>query len=111
VAVKTILPLIYFGPLPESEVAGRIPLKPREEEDMHPSIPPLLRYFEYGHLPVDLQLVAMPFHALAQDMAARLGEVTDPGPGAQLNRCLQKLLESKDCAVRAALGQPSEVLH
>jgi hypothetical protein len=31
VAVTTILPLIYFGPLPESEVAGRIPPKPKRK--------------------------------------------------------------------------------
>lgn len=71
---------------------------------MHPSIPPLLKYFDYDHLPPELQVISKPFKGLADALALRLGEITDPGPGAQLNRCLQKLLESKDCAVRAALG-------
>lgn len=71
---------------------------------MHQSIPPLLRYFDYDHLPANLQEISRPFHELAHGMADRLGEITEPGGGAQLNRCLQKLLESKDCAVRSALS-------
>lgn len=72
---------------------------------MHPSIPALLRYFEYDHLPMDLQEISQPFHTLAHEMVDRLGHITDIGPGAQLNRGLQKLLESRDAMVRAALGR------
>lgn len=69
---------------------------------MHPSIPALLKYFEYDHLPEHLQEISKPFHELAHMLAERL-DTQDIGAGAQLNRALQKLLESKDCAVRAAL--------
>lgn len=71
---------------------------------MHPSIPALLKYFEYSHLPDRLQEVARPFHKLAHALANDLGGITEIGGGAQLNRSIQKLLESKDCAVRAALS-------
>lgn len=69
---------------------------------MHPSIPALLKFFEYDHLPENLQEVSRPFHDLAHKLAEEL-DTQDIGAGAQLNRCIQKLLESKDCAVRAAL--------
>jgi hypothetical protein len=70
---------------------------------MHESIPLLLRYFNYDHLPANLQEVSKPFYHLAIDMVERFGETTDGGSGAQLNRGLQKLVEAKDCMVRAAL--------
>jgi hypothetical protein len=70
---------------------------------MHPSIPALLRYFEYGHLPPELQQVSKPFHDLAHNVVDEFGETIDVGSGAQLNRCLHKLLEAKDCAVRVAI--------
>ena len=73
---------------------------------MHPSIPALLKFFDYDHLPAHLQEVSKPFHDLAHKMADEFGEITDIGPGAQLNRGIQKLLEAKDCMVRAALGRP-----
>ena len=71
---------------------------------MHESIPLLLRYFEYDHLPSHLQDVSQPFFLLAHEMVERFGETRDGGSGAQLNRGLQKLVEAKDCMVRAALN-------
>lgn len=71
---------------------------------MHDSIPLLLRYFDYDHLPPELQEVSKPFSNLALDMVRRFGETEDGGSGAQLNRGLQKLIEAKDCMVRAALN-------
>lgn len=72
---------------------------------MHQSIPALLRYFEYVHLPAHLQEISRPFSDLADELVRELGEATDGklDAGPQLNRSLQKLLESKDAAVRAAL--------
>lgn len=70
---------------------------------MHPSIPALLQFFKYDHLPPDLQEISKPFHDLAHYLADRLGPAEEIGRGAQFNRSLQKLLESKDAAVRAAL--------
>jgi len=64
---------------------------------MHPSITEKLAYFEYAHLSPELQEISRPFGVLANDLAAKL-------EGPQLTIALQKLLEAKDCAVRAALG-------
>jgi hypothetical protein len=67
-------------------------------ENVHPAAAALLRFFEYDHLPVTLQEVSGPFHELAHRVAN--------GPqGAETTTCLRKLLEAKDCAVRAALPQ------
>ncbi len=63
---------------------------------MHPSTEAILRYFAYEHLPVHLQAISRPFSELAHDMAGFLG-------GPELTAGLRKLLEAKDCMVRAAL--------
>jgi len=64
---------------------------------MHPATAAILRYFEYGHLPADLQVVSAPLCAVAHQMA----ETLPPGP--EVTTGLRKLLEAKDCLVRAAL--------
>jgi hypothetical protein len=71
--------------------------------DVHPSTVNLLRYFAWEHLPAKLQEVSRPFGELAERMASIL-----PG-GPELTAGLRKLLEAKDCAVRAALDLPEEV--
>lgn len=58
---------------------------------------PIMRYFEYGHLPEALAVVSRPFCELAQHIDQNL-----PG-GPEKSVALRKLLESKDAAVRAAL--------
>lgn len=58
---------------------------------------PILRYFEYGHLPQNLAGVSSAFHGLAYDLVFRLPNC------AETSTALRKLLEAKDCAVRAAL--------
>ena len=63
----------------------------------HPSTEAILRYFAYEHLPPALQEVSRPFAELALDMATRL-------EGPELTAGLRKLLEAKDCMVRAALA-------
>lgn len=63
---------------------------------MHPSISHFLPYFEYAHLPANLQAVSAPFGELAKQIASTLD-------GQETAACLRKLLEAKDCAVRAAL--------
>ena len=65
---------------------------------MHPSVSHLLQFFAYSHLPEHLQEVSRPFHELAYAMAERL-------EGPELSAGLRKLLEAKDCMVRAALGK------
>ena len=67
---------------------------------MHPATEALLRYFAWDHLPDRLQAVSKPFGDLAQALA----ETLPAGP--ETTVALRKLLESKDCAVRAALDVP-----
>lgn len=57
-----------------------------------------LDYFRYQHLPEKLQEVSKPFHDLAHDLAGRRLPKTS-----QLEVAMQKLLEAKDAAVRAAI--------
>jgi hypothetical protein len=68
---------------------------------LHPSIVELLGFFDYEHLPEHLQVISKPFHDLAQKMVDELG-VSSKHP-AELTVGLRKLLEAKDCMVRAAL--------
>lgn len=58
---------------------------------------PILRFFHYSHLPPVLQARSRPFCDLA-----RLLFDTTPN-NAERAAALRKLLEAKDCAVRAAL--------
>jgi len=59
----------------------------------------LLSYFEYAHLPEHLQARSKPFADLAQQMYDDLKDVNT----CQLRIGLQKLIEVKDCFVRAGL--------
>lgn len=63
---------------------------------------PLRRFFNYSHLPEKLQKVSKPFCILADIVIDRLPR------SAERTVALRKLLESKDCAVRAALDLPDE---
>lgn len=63
----------------------------------HPSIAALLRWFDAAHLPAHLQVVVTPYERLARTLAA------DLAASPELTTALRKLLESKDCAVRAAI--------
>lgn len=61
---------------------------------------PILNYFAFEHLPERLQEVSRPFAAVAHSIA-QLANATN---GAEVAAGLRKLLEAKDCAVRAALS-------
>lgn len=61
---------------------------------------PLMRYFDFLHLPVKLQHVSRHFYTLAEVVNNTLPD------GAEKTVCLRKLLEAKDAAVRAALDIP-----
>lgn len=63
---------------------------------MHHATEQILKHFEYHHLPRKLQVTSQEFYRLAHRMAEMLPE--DP----ETTVCLRKLLEAKDCAVRAA---------
>jgi len=59
----------------------------------------LLRYFKYDHLPEPLQRVSEPFCLLAIQVAN--GSTSGP----ETTMGLRKLLEAKDCIVRAHLHE------
>lgn len=59
---------------------------------------PIMKYFEYAHLPEKLQVVSKPIGDVAKRMDETLPE------GAEKSAGLRKLLEAKDCLVRAALS-------
>lgn len=61
---------------------------------------PVLQYFDYSHLPEHLQSISRPFGELAKSVAA-----STPSHHPQVEKSLDKLLEAKDCAVRAALSK------
>lgn len=65
-------------------------------KDLHPAVLELLRFFSYGHLSPAMQEISKPFHDLAHELAQKL-------EGSELTVGLRKLLEAKDCMVRAAL--------
>lgn len=58
---------------------------------------PVLQYFEYAHLPAHLQAISRPLSEIAWELARSLPR------GAEVAAGLRKLLEAKDCLVRAAL--------
>lgn len=62
--------------------------------ELHPATAAILFHFEYSHLPPELQVVSAWFHELAHEVAKETS-------GAETTACLRKLLEAKDCAVRA----------
>lgn len=59
---------------------------------------PIMKYFEYAHLPPHLQEVSKPIGDLAKQMDDLLPD------GAEKSAGLRKLLEAKDCLVRGKLA-------
>ena len=57
----------------------------------------LMQFFAYAHLPENLQEISKPFG----DLAALIVEKLPRNP--ERTTALRKLLEAKDCAVRARL--------
>lgn len=58
---------------------------------------PILRYFDYKHLPDKQQMVSIPFWSLAHVIEDEIPNGPEKSAG------LRKLLEAKDCIVRASL--------
>jgi hypothetical protein len=56
---------------------------------------PLIQFFQYTHLPLNLQEVSKPFYEFAHFIESKLPA------NAETSTCLRKLLEAKDCAIRA----------
>ena len=79
-----------------------IPPKSDEKElkPMSEPVDEILQFFAYTHLPPALQAVSGPFCELAN------GIVRMTPRCAERTAALRKLLEAKDCAVRAAMCRP-----
>lgn len=58
---------------------------------------PIMQFFEYAHLPERLQEVSKPICEVAKHYDATVADSAEKTAG------LRKLLEAKDCLVRAAL--------
>ena len=56
-----------------------------------------MKYFEYEHLPEKLQIISKPFYTLAMRIEKGVEGSAEKSAG------LRKLLEAKDCIVRASL--------
>lgn len=62
----------------------------------------MMQFFAYAHLPEHLQKISKPFGDLAQ-------QIVDTLPAnPERTVALRKLLEAKDCAVRASLYKDGE---
>lgn len=61
----------------------------------------IMQYFAYAHLPEKLQNVSKPICRLAKEMNFDLPDGPEKSAG------LRKLLEAKDCFVRASLDEKS----
>ncbi len=64
---------------------------------MHPSVKNVMQFFRWEHLPESLQPISKPCEQLASAMVEGLP------PNPELTVGLRKLLEAKDCFVRAKL--------
>ena len=60
-------------------------------------VEPMLQFFTYDHLPEVLQDISAPFHLLALQIVEALPR------NPERTVAIRKLLEAKDCAVRAKL--------
>lgn len=67
-------------------------------KDRHPGTTFILQFFAFSHLPPHLQEISRPFCELAERIA-------DGPQNAETTAALRKLLEAKDCAVRAVLAK------
>lgn len=83
-------------PMPEGD-SGPCPGPSRLESPGFPKDEPMLKWFDYEHLPTDLQfiMISAKFH----DLAVSLCQLCDRGP--ERTVALRKLLEAKDAAIRA----------
>jgi hypothetical protein len=65
---------------------------------------PMLQFFEFAHLPEQLRAISQPFGELAQRIVSTLPR------NPERSAALRKLLEAKDCAVRAALYHDTAIV-
>ena len=70
---------------------------PADHETRHPATVQLLRWFNYDHLVAKPRATSYSCWVLAEEMVAALPD------GPELTAGLRKLLEAKDCFVRASI--------
>ena len=93
-----------YEPSPHLDRLGEAAEKPNSRITFQEPVPPLvdlypiLRYFHYEHLPPHLRAISRPYCELACSMVRLLPR------NAETSTMLRKLLEAKDCAVRAQVG-------
>lgn len=71
--------------------------------DRHPATQQIARFFTYDHLPT---AALRELSARCEHLASLM--IRDLPDGPELTTGLRKLLEAKDCFVRAALGVPED---
>lgn len=71
-------------------------------EGRHPGTTHLMRFFAWSHLPKNLKVVSVFSGTLAAQMVTTLPD------GPELSAGLRKLLEAKDCFVRAEVDRVDE---
>lgn len=64
----------------------------------HPGVEELMKFFAFAHLDDEKQAVSKIFYETAVNLVN-----TIPKDSAELTMSLRKLLEAKDCAVRASM--------
>jgi hypothetical protein len=70
--------------------------------ERHPGITELLQWFEYDHLPKHLRVISEELYTTAHNLV----DVLPDSP--ELTTGLRKLLEAKDCFVRARVAATRE---
>jgi len=80
------------GPAPMN-----IGLVEKVRSDLNQHREPMLQFFSYAHLPEGLRCISKPFCDLADEMVKTLPR------NPERTAALRKLLEAKDCAVRASI--------
>lgn len=92
------MPPPYLAPPPRCSVREEQRGSPIFEGKMPKDKPShILKFFGYKHLPAHLQAVSQAFYSLADEMDSTLPDSAEKSAG------LRKLLEAKDCMVRAAM--------
>lgn len=87
--------MIYAGDVSYAGMAGQ-----RQRTDLMTDR--MMQFFAYAHLPTELQIIGQRFYTLAEWLEATLP------PNPERTVALRKLLEAKDCAVRARLYKEEE---
>lgn len=70
---------------------------------MHPAQEEILSFFEFRHLAGDAAAMSVQFHNFVYHIVG-MPQIRDSDHGAEVTAGLRKLLEAKDCFVRATLS-------